>query len=134
MNLSSTTTDNITEVLIKIIEFTERRQQLLTRNIRDINVPRFVPQDLDTAEFADLMAQALAEHIRNQRLLLRDSKNIKFGTDGNFESLPIIDEHARALLEEDVQDYIDLQIKKLSENLLNNKVAYRLLRQKQSRI
>jgi len=133
MDLSTIITDNVAEVLVKIIEFTERRHEILAHNVLDINRPGFLPQDMDAAGFAELMIDGISEHIRSERLLLCDSGNIKFGADGSFESLPIADETASELLGNDVNSYLQLQIKKLSENTLNNIVATELLRQKQIR-
>ena len=132
MDLSSTTTDNVTEILVKIIEFTERRHGLLTSNILGINDPDFVPKDLDVTGFADLMGEAVSEHVRSQRLLLRDSHNIKFGASGNFKCKAIVDYHAQNILNKDAEAYMQMQLKKLSENTLNNEVANRLLEHKQS--
>ncbi len=131
MDLSSIITDNVTEVLVKIIEFTERRHEILTHNVVELRQPGFLPKDLDAAGFADLMMEGISEHVRNERLVLCDSENIKFGADGSFESLPIVDETAMELLRNDTRDYLRLQIQKLSENTLNNMVATELLRQKQ---
>ena len=44
MNISAST-DNITEVLEKIIEFTSQRDKVLTRNIEDFADDGFVPRD-----------------------------------------------------------------------------------------
>jgi flagellar basal body rod protein FlgB len=132
MDLSSTTTDNVTEILEKIIEFTERRHGLLTNNILGINEPDFIPKDMDVTGFAELMGQAVSEHVRSQRLLLRDNDNIKFGTSGNFKCNAVIDNHAQNTLNEDAEAYMRLQLKKLSENTINNEVAKRLLEHKQT--
>ena len=131
MNLSSIITDNVTELLVKILEFTERRRRILLQNIKHVDTEGFVPEDLDAAEFAELMTEAISEHIRSKRLLLRDSKNIKFGEGGGFESPPIVDEYAKHLFENDTAKYLELQIEKLSENLINNRVAVELLGQRQ---
>jgi len=127
MNLSSTITDNIAELLVKILEFTERRHQILTHNIEAVETPGFVPGDLDVAEFADLITEAVSEHIRSKRLLLRDSEHIKFGRGGTFETVPIVDDYARWLFENDTEKYLKLQIDKLSENLINRRTAAELL-------
>jgi flagellar basal body rod protein FlgB len=52
MNLPSLITDNITELLVKIIEFTQRRQKILIRNINNVRSPGFVPKDLAVDEFS----------------------------------------------------------------------------------
>ena len=131
MNLTSLITDNITEILVKIIEFTHTRQKILTQNITNVNNPRFVPKELAVNEFSGLLNNAIDEHIRNQRLLLRDTENIKFGFRGSFEVKPMVDEHSKELLEENRDEYLELQITKLLENSLNQRVAAELLRQKQ---
>ncbi len=134
MNLSLLITDNITELLVKIIEFTQTRQKILTKNISNIHSPGFVPKDLAVDEFSDLLNNAINEHIQNQRLVLCDTESIKFGVSGSFEVKPVTDEYAKELLEEDRDEYIELQINKLLENSLNQRVAAELLRQKQGMI
>jgi len=134
MNLSSPVTDNITELLVKIIEFTHTRQKILTQNINNIHSPGFVPRDLVVDEFSAVLNEAINEHIQNQRLVLRDTENIKFGICGSFEVKPVIDKYAKELLEENRDEYIELQINKLLENSLNQTVAAKLLKHKQGMI
>ena len=43
----------------------------------------------------------------------------------------VVDEKAQQLLETDINEYLELQLKKLSENAINQKVAAELLKQKQ---
>ena len=131
MNLPSTITDNITELLIKIIEFTQTRQKILTQNINKIDSLGFEPKDLEVDEFSELLHNAINEHARSQRLVLRDTENIKFGTAGTFDVTPIIDKYSKELLEENRDEYLELQINKLLENSLNQRVAAELLKQKQ---
>jgi len=134
MNLTSLITDNITELLVKIIKFTQTRQKILTRNITNVNNPKFVPKELAVNEFSGLLNNAIDEHIQNQRLILRDTENIKFGISGSFEIRPIVDEYSKKLLEKKRDEYLKLQIDKLLENSLNQRVAAELLRQKQKTI
>lgn len=134
MNLSSLVTDNITELLVKILEFTHTRQKILTRNLNNIHSPGFVPKDLAVEDFCDLLNNAIDEHIANRRLVLQDTDSIKFGVSGNFEVKPIVDKHAQELLEVNPDEYLELQINKLSENSLNQRLAAELLRQKQGAI
>jgi len=133
MNLSLLITDNVNELLVKIIEFTYSRQKILTRNICKIHEPGFVPKDLLVGEFSDLLHDAIDEHIQNERLVLRDTENIKFGVEGSFEVKAVVDRYAKELLEEDKEDYIELQMSKLLENSLNQRIAAELLRQRQGR-
>ena len=132
MNLSQTTTDNITEVLEKIITFTERRNYLLMHNIEEVDDENLVPMDLDVEDFAGLITDAILEHIQNKRLLLCDSETIRFGRGGSFECTPIVDEQAVDLLERDPNEYICHQIRKLSENFINHKTATELLEHKKN--
>ena len=130
-NAASLATDNITELLTKIIEFTHARQKILTQNMNNVHSQGFIPKDLNVDEFSEVLKDAVSEHIRNQRLLLRDTKNIKFGEEGRIEIRAIPDKYAKEVLENNPDEYIELQINKLLENSLNQRVAAELLRQKQ---
>ncbi len=84
MNLTSLVTDNITEVLVKIIEFTHTRQKIIMRNITCINNPGFVPQKLAVKEFSGLLNSAIDEHIQKKLpqvypLIFNDTKYGKYG-------------------------------------------------------
>jgi len=132
MNLPTMTTDNITEVLFKIIDFTQSRQKVLIQNINAMHKAGFAPRDLPVDEFSRLIAQALAEHACSQRLVLQDGKNVKFGANGDFEVMPVIDEEARMLFEQNRDEYLRRQIIKMLENSLNQRIAVDLLKQKQT--
>ena len=132
MNLPTMTTDNITEVLFKIINFTQSRQKVLIQNINAMYTAGFAPRDLPVDEFSRLMAQALAEYACSQRLVLRDGENVKFGVNGSFEVTPVIDEEARMLFEQNRDEYLRCQIIKMLENSLNQRIAVDLLKQKQT--
>jgi len=131
MKIASLITDNITELLVKIIEFTRTRHKILARNISDISSLGFVPKDLVADEFSDLLNSAINEHIANRRLVLRDTENVKFGIGGSFKVKPTVDKYAKDLLDENRDQYIELQKNKLLENALNQRVAAELLKQKQ---
>jgi len=134
MNLLPLVTDNIVELLIKIIEFTQARQKILIQNIKNIHSSGFVPEDLGVDEFCNLLNDAIDEHIQNQQLKLRDTKNIKFDISGSLKAKPAVDEYAKKLLEENQDEYLKLQIEKLLENALNQRLAAELLRQRQRTI
>lgn len=134
MNLTSLATDNITELLVKILEFTHKRQKIIISNITNINNPGYVPQKLSVKEFSELLNGAIDEHIQNQRLLLRDTEHIKFGTNGNFEVKTTADKESKLLLEKNRDEYLEAQIAKLLENSLNQRIAAELLRQKQNAV
>jgi flagellar basal body rod protein FlgB len=131
MKIASLITDNITELLVKIIEFTRTRHKILARNISDISSFGFVPKDLVADEFSDLLNSAIDEHIANRRLVMRDTENVKFGIGGSFKVKPTVDKYAKDLLDENRDEYIELQKNKLLENALNQRVAAELLKQKQ---
>ena len=133
MNLSTPTlvADNVVEVLEKVAEFTKRRHDVLTDNILNVATEGFTPMDLNVDGFADVMAQALAEFLQNKRLLLRDIENITFGSNGSFRTPPTVDHEAAELFHSDLKRYLQYEIRKYSENLLNKKVAEELLKQRQ---
>ena len=134
MNLTSLVTDNITEILTKIVVFTQARQKVLIQNILNMHRPEFVPKELEEHEFGSLLNYAVDEHVRSRRLVLHDTDNIKFGEGGAFEIRAVVDEAGRELLVEDQGQYLQRQITKLWENSLNQKVAAELLRQKEGMI
>ena len=132
LSTQTLTADNVIEVLEKIVEFTKRRHELLTDNILNVATDGYIPMDLNVDGFADVMAQAIAEHIENDRLVLRDIEDISFGENGSFNSTASVDNYSHSLLRDDVKDYLRHQIRKYSENLLNKKIAFELLKQRQN--
>lgn len=134
MNLTALVTDNITEILTKIVVFTQARQKVLIQNIINMHRPEFVPKELEEHEFGSLLDYAVDEHVRSRRLVLHDTENIKFGEGGAFEIQAVVDEAGRELLVEDQGQYLQRQITKLWENSLNQKVAAELLLQKRGTI
>jgi flagellar basal body rod protein FlgB len=131
MYLSTLITDNVSELLVKILEFTRARHEVLVENIDDMYNPDFLPKDLDVEQFAELMDEAIDEHQLCGRLRLRDTRYIKFGENGRFEVHVVVDEDAKELLEQNVKDYVKLQKNKLKENLVNYRLAREILKQKQ---
>lgn len=130
MNLPLTTTDNLTEILFKIMEFTRNRHKILIRNINLIHSPGFTPKDMPVDEFSKLMQLALGEYTQTRRLLFIDGQNVKFGSDGRFSALPVIDKKAKQLLDTDPDEYLQFQVNKLLENAINQRIAAELLKQK----
>lgn len=127
-------TDNITEVLMMVLDFTERRHKILIENLNNINNKDFIPKDLDVNEFASAIDSAVTEHIINGRLALSDSENIKFRAKGEFSAECIVDDEAMMLFENNnIEQYLDLQKRKLSENSLNSRLGAQLLKQKQAK-
>jgi flagellar basal body rod protein FlgB len=134
MNISSLITDNITEVLVKIVKFTDTRQEILTMNLDNSHTTDYIPKDLDVDGFSELMDEAITEHVLNNRLLLRDNDSIKFGVNGDFQVSATTDHNSLALLKENRNKYIEAQIDKMMENSLNKKIANELLKQKQGAV
>lgn len=130
MDLLSLIPDNIAEVLTGILRFTELRRCVLHANIHSVDVPGFVPQDMPVREFAEVLNDALAEHVRSRRLLFRDTTHITFGPNSATRIRPVTDDAAHALLQKNRDEYMELEVGKLLENALNRKVAMELLAQK----
>ena len=132
MNLQAMVTDNISELLVKIIEFTENRQKILTRNINCMHRCDFVPMDLAVDEFSDLLNTAIEEHLCSDRLVLCDTANIKFDVEGELKVEPVIDGGALELFKDSQDEYLEDQINRLLENALNQRVAAELLREREA--
>jgi flagellar basal-body rod protein FlgB len=130
MNLSLQVTDNIGELLCKVLKFTKLRQKVISSNINNMDTPGYIPKDLPVEEFSDIMNEALNEHLCNNRLILVDTDTIKFKTNGNFEVTAVEDSQAAELLRINRDKYLETQINKLLENTLNRKLANQLLTQK----
>ena len=130
MDLLSLIPDNITEVLVGIVRFTELRRLILHANIHSVDVADFTPRDLPVREFSDVLNEALAEHLTNHRLLFRDTPNITFGPGNSTRVRSVVDTHALTMLRKSRDEYLELQVNRLLENALNRKVAAELLKQK----
>jgi flagellar basal body rod protein FlgB len=122
--------DNLTEILLKVLEFTHLRQKIIVSNFRDLDKPGFVPTELPCREFADVLNIALNEQEKNNRLLFIDTHNIKFFRDGCFEARTVPDNYAKYLLKISIERYRRYQVDKIIENALNQKFAAQLLQQK----
>ncbi|OHB62006.1 MAG: hypothetical protein A2167_06885 [Planctomycetes bacterium RBG_13_46_10] len=131
MNLLALMTEDITELLVKIIEFANARQKILIRNITDCYGIDYVPRDLEVNKFCRLLNDAIDEHIKYRRLILYDTENIKFQIKGSLQVKSVVDKYAQKLLEDDRNEYLRVQINKLIENSLNQRIAAELLGRKQ---
>ncbi len=127
MDLLSPISDNLTELLVKILRFTELRRDVLYQNMHNTRTPDYVPQDMPVVEFVRVLNGAIAEHLQSHRLLFCDTENIKFGSNSTMEVQPQPDAHAKMVLERNRDEYIELQVGKLLENSLNRKIARELL-------
>ena len=130
MEFASLISDNLSELLVKIVQFTERRRDVLYENIHNTRTPGFTPHDMPVPEFVQILNEAIAEHLQHQRLLFCDTENIQFGKNSVMAITPIPDDPGKALLQTDRDQYMELQVGKLLENSLNRKVAKELLRLK----
>ena len=132
MNISPLITDNITEILVKIIKFTDTRHEILTMNLDNSHSNGYIPKDLDVEGFSESVDSAVTEHALNNRLIFRDSDSIKFGVDGDFQVCALTDHESWVMIKEDKSKYLETQINKMLENTLNRKLAKELLKQKHS--
>lgn len=130
MELSSLVQDNIDEILVKIIAFTRLKHKIISANINNCNRPGFVPKKLDSEEFASLISSGLAEHFKTNRLILQDGENVSFGSNGDFAITTRPDVSAATACKDDVDSFLRMQKKRLSENMMNNKLAVALFEQK----
>ena len=128
MDLLSYIPNNLSDVLLKIIRFTELRRDVLYQNVHNVMTTDFRPQDMPVIEFAAVLHAAVVEHIQKHRLIFCDTDNIRFGSNGSMEVRAVHDERAEGLLQEDRDAYIEYQMNRLLENALNRKLAKELLR------
>ncbi len=131
MNKTKTRKSNkcLAEILSVIIDFTKRRDKLLSRNIFNINNRDYEPVDLDVEGFSDTIALALYEYMTNERIVMKDTEDVRFRGNGKFSIKPKVDKYAKQLFEKDIEKYLEFQIKSLTENMINLRVAKRLLNQ-----
>jgi flagellar basal body rod protein FlgB len=127
MNLLSLVPDNLTEVLLKILRFTELRHKVLYQNIQNAAEAGFRPQDMPASEFASVLDRAVAEHLQSHCLVFHDTDNVRFGPNGSMELQATIDERADALLRTDRNAYVEYEKRLCRENALNRLVAEGLL-------
>lgn len=125
--LSSLVRDNIDEILVRIIQFTNIHHNLISENIRGYRAAGFVPMYVDVEDFAKVISVALAEHQKTKRLALCDSRTVTFLQGGEFAVEPQVDFEAADLMCSDLPGYLDLQKSRLRENIANNKAACALL-------
>ncbi|MHC4521709.1 MAG: hypothetical protein ACYTAS_24210 [Planctomycetota bacterium] len=130
MELLSLIPDNLSELLVTIVRFTELRRDVLYENIHNTRTPGYTPRDMPVLEFVQALNTAIAEHVQRQRLLFCDTENIKFGKNTAMKVTPVPDAPARTLLQKSRDEYVESQVGKLLENSLNRKVAKELLRLK----
>lgn len=128
MELLSPIPDNLSELLVTIVRFTELRRDVLYENIHNTRTAGYTPRDMPVLEFVQVLNTAIAEHVQRQRLLFCDTENIKFGKRTVMKITPVPDVSARALLQKSRDEYVESQVGKLLENSLNRKVAKELLR------
>ena len=131
MQLDATQTDHISELLALVVAFTKTRGQVLANNIRNMDKPGFFPEDLSIEEFSQTIDCAISEYLTHERVVLRDTDTIRFGPNLSLELESVPDTEAHTLLCHNRQDYVAYQTGRLLENALNEKVAMRLLNDKE---
>jgi hypothetical protein len=130
MDLSSLIRDNIDDVLVKIIQFTHVRHNVILKNIEECHCIDFAPRNVDVEDFARIISAALSEHQKSKRLVLCDSPTVSFRSGGQLNIKLKVDTAAQRLFEQDFDQYICLQQQRLNENAINNKTACALLSHK----
>ena len=127
LNIPEKTISNVSTLLEFVIDFTDRREELIKQNIRNAQNEDYIPQRFPVVDFAELMKKALAEHIFNNRLMLQDCSTVRFGQNGSFDVTPVVDRYAAQLFKNNISEYIELQRRRLSENKINHAMARELL-------
>ncbi len=127
MDLSSLIRDNIDDVLVKIIQFTHIRHNVIQKNIEGCHCVDFTPRRVDVEDFARVISVALSEHQKSKRLVLCDSPTVSFKSGGQLNIKLKVDIAAQRLFEQDFDQYMSLQQQRLDENVINNKTACALL-------
>jgi flagellar basal body rod protein FlgB len=127
MNLLSLVPNNLSEVLLKVLRFAEFRRDVLQHNLQRAEEADFRPQDMPVAEFAAALEAAVIEHLQYNRLVFRDTDNVRFGPDGSIELRAVPDERAETLLHTDRNAYLEHEKRLWRENALNQAVAQELL-------
>jgi len=122
--------DNIDEILSIIIRFTKIRKKVLNTNVEQMYNAGFEPKDVPTEEFSQSINIAISEHVQSGRLLLFDSENLRFKSNGEFELSLIEDADDRKLFEKDIGLYLDAQSRKLAENQTHKMIAEELMKEK----
>ncbi|OHB61098.1 MAG: hypothetical protein A2167_08920 [Planctomycetes bacterium RBG_13_46_10] len=122
--------DNIDDVLVKIIQFTHIRHDVILKNIEDCRCADFAPRNVDVEDFARVISAALAEHQKSKRLALCDSRTVSFTGGGRLNIKLKVDTAAQRLFEQDFDQYLRFQRRQLDENAINNKTACALLSHK----
>lgn len=130
MDLPSLAMDNIDEILLKVVEFTRLRHEIISENIKKCHISGFMPSRVNSEEFAMLITAALSEHLRTSQLVFRDGSSVSFGNAGGFTLSPEADTEAAHLKSNDRRGYILLQRTRLRENMVNNRLAVALLEHK----
>lgn len=130
MDLSSLIRDNIDDVLVKVIQFTHIRHNVILKNIEECHRLDFTPRCLDVEDFARVISAALSEHQKSKRLALCDSPTVSFTSEGRLNIKLKVDTDAQRLFEQDFDQYIRLQQQQLDENVINNRTACALLSRK----
>jgi hypothetical protein len=138
-DLSSLVRDNIDQMLVHIIQFTNIHHNILKDNIRNCRKNNFVPLYVDADDFAKVISIALSEHQKSKRLALCDSRTVRFIEGGRFCVEPQNDIYAANLIEEDFQAYVELQKSRLKENMANNRTAcalfyHKLMAEQENRV
>lgn len=118
---------SVSAMLSFVLDFTRKRHKILVSNVDNINDINYIPKDLAVQEFATIMDTSLLEYILSKRFVFIDSDNYKFNCNGSFDACAVEDVYARELFENDIDQYLEYQKKKIAENTLNYRQTFELL-------
>lgn len=118
--------NNVSDILLKIISFTEKRMEILKQNIISVDREDYVPMDLDTEQFAEIMACAVSEHVNHNRAVFADNENFQFGLQDEIRCRSVVDHRAGKLLRDNTKEYLKYELEKMAENTNNYSTARNL--------
>ncbi len=78
-------------IMQQVLAFSEHRQDVLARNVANINTPGFRQTDLPVDEFLGALSDAIENRESNSphRFLMRSTSNIKFGGSMEVTARPV---------------------------------------------
>lgn len=116
MNMISLLTDSISEILIRIINFTCARQKYtVQRNVTDIDEFECLDRELLLKRYYDLILDSIDDYVVYRYLAPR-SIVIKYGSCRSIVSMSVTHGHNKSLSEKDRDEYYSWQNKRVWEN------------------
>ena len=117
--------------LARVVQFTEKRQQVIAHNIANINTPRYVAKDLDVSAFQKSLRGAIDRRRGsvdpvNGALHHQDSRNVEFHKQGlNVKPVEL---NRNVLFHDRGNRNLERQMQDMVENVMVHTAALRMLK------